>query len=93
MSTAIYRYELNITDEQTIGMPADAVILSAAFKPRDSQISLWAIVDTERTAMRATGFRIFGTGHPMPADMNEWRFVATCPMSNGLVFHVFTEAP
>jgi hypothetical protein len=88
MAKRIYKYELAITDTQTIAMPEGAEILTV--QAQRGTPCLWALVNPE---LPATERRIetFGTGHPVLSDTGvERRYVGTYQISGGsLVFHVF----
>lgn len=86
----IFRYRLDITDEQTLDLPANAEVLSVG-PPRDGldQLDMWALVDVTATKELRT-FQIFGTGHPMSATYS--RFIGTVPTHEGMfVWHVFEK--
>ncbi len=84
MSTKrIFKYPLEITDKQTIAMPANAELLSV--QVQNQQLCLWALVDT-MLPERETEIAIYGTGNPIP-DNTGWH-IDTCQL-NGLVWHVF----
>ena len=58
--TKIYKYEIAITDCQTIQLPVGATILCAQMQ--DSHLCLWADVDTlKETEDRV--ILVYGTGH------------------------------
>ena len=96
----IYRYELQVTEKQSLELPCDRRILHVAFKPGDGlTISMWAQVDTE-SCLETAVFRIYGTGHQIvygtghPMDSRDCaQFIGTCvhPDSN-FGFHVFEVA-
>ncbi len=81
----IHKYHLEIVDEQAIGMPAGAVVLSVQHQL--GKLVLWALVDTTMHERRRC-FRVVGTGDPFEGYTSDWRHVGTVQM-NGLVWHVF----
>lgn len=81
----IWKYELKVTDDQEILMPAQAKILSVG--NQDGKLCVWALVDTEQP-IAPKYFSIVGTGHPMSEDFPLKRFVGTVIMSP-FVWHVF----
>jgi hypothetical protein len=98
----IYRYQLEITDEQELELPSAHTILSVApgrqlptdfgiirplGGPFDDHIDLWAITNDSHHSVKRKVY-IVGTGHPMPA-VTLMDFTGTCVMPNGLVWHVF----
>ena len=81
----IWKWVLNVTDRQTIKMPALATLLSVQMQ--GSACCLWALCDPNAPDEQRT-LAIYGTGNPMPDDPG--RYIATFQMSGGeLVFHVF----
>lgn len=85
MKTTIYKYPLEITDRQTIAMPAGAELLSAQMQGRT--LCLWALVNPELPNELRT-IEVLGTGNPAP-EANR-RYVSTAQMMGGsLVWHVF----
>lgn len=83
----IWKYPLEITDEQVVEMPQGANILSV--QSQGSQLCLWAIVFPNRASMRERTITIYGTGHAMRTDCEE-KFLATVQQDGGaLVWHVF----
>lgn len=86
----VFKYPLEIRDEQRIAMPYVATIISA--QAQHGILCLWAVVDetappTERT------IDILGTGHHMEGDRfmgDKRKFIGTVQMMSGaLVWHVF----
>jgi hypothetical protein len=81
----IFKYELELTDEQEVTMPREAVILSVA--EQHGRLCLWAQVTPDNMLERRT-VRIYGTGNPLPTI--EGTFVGTVVMSDRtFVWHVF----
>lgn len=88
---AIYKYQLGVTDVQTVELPAGAKVLSVGTQ-RES-IFAWALVNTDRDTEPRT-FVIKGTGHPIESgELDDTRFIGTVMLSGGaLVFHIFEAA-
>jgi hypothetical protein len=63
----IYKYELEITDEQSFRLPRNSRILSAGNQL--GRLFIWAEVDTDIESELRT-FHIYGTGNPIP-ELNE----------------------
>jgi len=80
----IFKYQLDLADEQIVRMPRGAKILTVqmqGFSPY-----LWAVVDiTQPTEERWIATR--GTGHMFEGDPGV--YLGTVQLHNGLVFHVF----
>ena len=88
MEKTIWKYELEITDNQNILMPIGAEILTVQMQ--DGTPCLWALLNPEADIEKRY-IEIFGTGHPVSCDLGSARkYISTFQMSNGeLVFHVF----
>lgn len=89
MSKVIYKYPLSFRDENVVNMPKNAVILSC--QAQGGTITIWALVDVSM-GFESKVFSVFGTGHRLPDNIiHDYTFVATVQLSNGLVFHVFSQ--
>lgn len=89
MARTIYKYDLEVTDEQVLELPANAEILTVQMQ-HDAP-KLWAIVDVPQRSATVQNRRIaiYGTGHAMNQSASH-RYIATFQMRDGsLVFHVF----
>jgi hypothetical protein len=80
----IWKYTLNVVDEQTITMQAGAKILSVA--NQSGVICMWAIVDPSQLTSKRT-FEVIPTGGPMP-DKGTREFLGTIQI-DWLVLHIF----
>ena len=86
----IYKYRLELVDEQTISLPQHSVVLSAI--TQSDMIVVYVLADTAITETQDTKFRIVGTGHNFD-DHAEWKHLATVTTSHDrFVWHVFVEA-
>lgn len=88
MSSTVWKFPLNITDEQTIVAPVDPRILHLGVQ--NGQPCLWLLVDPtkERVEMK---IRILGTGWA-PADTTMWLHLGTVFEDGGrLVWHYFWD--
>ncbi|WP_312697089.1 DUF7352 domain-containing protein [Sphingobacterium mizutaii] len=84
----IYKYDVNIDDQQTVVMPEGYKILS--IQVQDREVKLWALVNPENIPV-AVKIYIRGTGHPCKGMMDK-KYISTFQMRNGqLVFHAFTD--
>jgi len=86
----IFKYSLEVTDEQKISVPAGAVVLSVA--EQKNNIVLYALVPTDNdpTITKIIDVRIVGTGHVLQFDPRDYKFIGTVNLHNGpLMFHVF----
>jgi hypothetical protein len=82
----IYKYLLEITDEQTVSMPMGAQVLSAQMQ--GIQLCIWALVEVGNVNCDRR-VRIFGTGNTVKLDGN-WKFVDSV-QERIFVWHVFVE--
>lgn len=99
----IFKYPVEITDEQFIALPKGANILTVQAKPKPrlqtkmtlepEKVFLWAIVDPEETEMEDRHILILGTGHDIPEITKTEQclgYLGTVQLQNGtLVFHIF----
>ncbi len=84
----IFKYPLAVTDEQAVFLPQGTKPLSVQTQHEEPQ--LWVLVDPEEPVLIRHTVRIFGTGHPVDIDLEQYDFMGTFQMSRGnLVFHVF----
>lgn len=82
----IWKYRLNIIDEQQLFLPVDAKILTV--QTQHGTCCLWTLVNEENTAKEFRKIAIYGTGNPLPDNPGE--YIGTFQMHGGdLVFHVF----
>lgn len=88
MTESIFRYVLEITDDQTITMPVGAHILCVErHLNSESHAEIWAMVNG-KAKMESRRFIFRGTGNHM--DGTEGRYVGTIQTNNGvLVWHLF----
>jgi hypothetical protein len=85
----IWKYELSITDRQTVMIPAWGRILSVQMQK--GVACLWVLVNPENEKVKRH-FAIYGTGHPVKPPGQNRQFVGTIQLNGGdLVFHVFEE--
>lgn len=77
----------------TMELPKGAVILSCGLQT--IKICVWAKVDPNQTEMVEVEFYIFGTGWPIPDEIdNGLQFIGTVMISDGLyVYHIFIKQP
>lgn len=80
----IYKYELEIRENQWVDLPYGAQLLSVG--EQNGKLFVWARVDRERQG-DAILFRIYGTG--LLFELDPGRFLGTVQMQNGLVWHVY----
>ena len=85
MIKTIFKYPLEVIDEQTIEMPSGAQILTVQMQR--GLLYLWALVPVAAPMMQR---RIIthGTEHPVPPTTGE--YIGTYQLDGGsLIFHVF----
>lgn len=81
----IWKWELAVTDSQTVMMPNGAKVLDAQMQK--NSLFVWALCD-ENAEKEIRHFAIYGTGNPIPGDPG--CYIGTFQMLSGeLVFHVF----
>ena len=83
----IWKFPLKVLDEQHITAPHIEKVLSV--QVQFGVPCLWALVDP-RADKEPYAVRVYGTGNPIPYDVDKFDFVDTFQLSGGeLVFHVF----
>lgn len=88
MTDTVWKFELKLTDEQTIVVTEDARILSAQMQ--FDKLCVWVRLNPQTPQQQRRIF-VHGTGH----DVSHYagRHLGTVQIGNGtLVFHVFEEA-
>jgi hypothetical protein len=86
MSRTIYKYTLEIVDNQSIEVPTGAEFLTVQIQ--HGKLCVWAIVDPSRRT-EFEHFFIVGTGHPIPS-LETLQHLGTVQLAGGsLVWHVF----
>lgn len=89
---AIYKYPLELKDEQTIALPKGAHILSVQWIR--GSICIYALVDLDAKECEARQFVIISTDQPIASDTTPvvHNFLGTIHNDNQwLVFHVFEK--
>lgn len=88
MINKIFKYDLELTDKQTIDLPTNAIILTVQYQ--HGGLRLWAKVD-ENTTTRKRKIRIIGTGHEF--EGYNWLYITTVQDLEGLlIWHIFEDA-
>jgi hypothetical protein len=83
----IWKYRLQLIDEQVIAMPSGAHILT--IQMQNGSPHIWALVNPEKPET-PRHFATYGTGHEVSAASQAGDFIGTYQLINGgLVFHVF----
>ena len=83
----IWKFSLEVTDEQIIEMPENALMLD--IKTQFGKPCMWALVNPDAEKVKRK-FYTFGTGHDVKVDSSILRHLGTYTMDNDrLVFHVF----
>lgn len=82
----IWKYEIKITNEQTLELPLNAEILIAQ-RQYDTPC-VWVKVEERIGQKEKRTIEVFGTGHPMSDEPR--RYIGTIQIAGGgLVWHVF----
>ncbi len=81
----IWKFQLELTDRQTLSMPIGAELLTIQVQRDVPQ--LWALCNPDAEKEPRT-IAIYGTGHLVPNEYG--KYIATFQISNGaLIFHAF----
>jgi hypothetical protein len=87
MTESIWKFPLEVTDEQSVSMPEGAEII--ALQIQREVPCVWAIVDPQKKPEKRF-FRTFGTGQPLFEVMSHYKYIGSYQISNGnFVGHVF----
>lgn len=85
----MWKYALNMTDDQVVMMPRGASVLS--FQIQNEVPTIWSLVDSDQPTVSRRVI-IVGTGHDA-SDTNGMFYVGTAQFGGGsLVLHLFVEA-
>lgn len=85
----IFKYQLDLTDIQTIQIQRPIKILSAQIQ--SGRICVWALVDEESKFTRGVEFIIIGTGNPIESDLLDgFKYLSTI-QDESFVWHIFVE--
>jgi hypothetical protein len=83
----IYKYPVQIEDEQTIEIPLLSKVLTVQIQHGKPYI--WVAVDTDSKVVPFK-FKLYGTGHPITNDSNYSTYIGTFQLCSGdLVFHLY----
>jgi hypothetical protein len=90
MARVIFKYALDIKDQQIIQMPADARLLHVGeqFVNGMTGLFLWALVDQDQPLAKRM-IAIVGTDNPVFGELGA--HVGTALMTYGAVWHVFDQ--
>jgi len=86
MTQTIWKYPLLLTDEQVIAVPENSSVLDVQFQ--GDTLCLWVLLD-DTDARVATVIHIYGTGHPLPDDVDEYHIGTVQQPSQGFIWHCF----
>jgi hypothetical protein len=86
-SRRIYKYDLEVTDEQIMELPAGAEFLHVGVQTgtTSTTVQLWAIVDPSADPEQRR-FIIHGTGHPVARSLHASAHIGTVIAADGHVF-------
>lgn len=84
----VYKYLLETNKAQSeIELPKGAEVLTV--NEQGGGLHLWALVDPENKPETRV-FEVYGTGHKIPKDGHERKFISTIFINGGqFVFHAF----
>ena len=86
---SIYKYELEVDDEQLLTLPANAAILTVQVVGNVPY--LYAVVDLDTEETEERHILTFGTGHQIEDDLKA-HYVGSYQLLDGkLVYHVFEK--
>jgi len=84
----VYKYNLEITDTQTLHLPKNVDILSV--ENQNGYLVLYALVNEQEKIFEYVDISVIGTGHQI--SFTTYTFIGTVSFSGGtLMFHVFSH--
>ena len=85
----IWKYELQLIDRQLVPI-GDSAAKPLSVAEQNGKLTMWVELDTScvDVGIFAICVDIFGTGNPL---RDTGAYLGTVPMSNGLIWHVYTE--
>jgi hypothetical protein len=86
MNNRIWKYVLEITDQQTLSLPVGAKILSV--HNQNNNICLWVMVDMFSQEYEDRIIEMFGTGPGFYIDEKERTYIGTVVLEK-YVWHIF----
>lgn len=90
MDKRIYKYDLEITEEQSIEIQKNYRILS--IQSQKDSLRLWALIDKDETIFEKIDIRIYGTGKTLPENISAFQHYTTIELCDGnLVWHIFLK--
>lgn len=82
----IFKYELDFEEMQTIEIPSENILTA---KGQYGKIVIYALIDTDIPPIEYK-FLMVGTGHQIGYDTNNFKFLDTVKLANGMyMMHVF----
>jgi len=84
----IFKYPIEIVDEQVLVLPLGARVLSAIAQGDD--LVVYALVEPTVEFKKNVEIRIIGTGHDVTFDLQKFKFLNSISTWGGrLIWHVF----
>lgn len=87
MNLRIFKYPLEITDEQVLHLPMRSKFLDV--QTQDGELVMWVLHDTNLPTRKVT-IRIYGTGNPVDEFVDDAEFIASAQYGPW-VWHVFAR--
>ncbi|MCK9369278.1 hypothetical protein M0R04_05005 [Candidatus Dojkabacteria bacterium] len=84
----IYKYKLEITDNQKVTLPVDSDFLSCQMQ--NGELCMWVLVNPNEKETFTAEILVIGTGNPIKEDLDNYGHMATV-QDGSLVWHVFGE--
>lgn len=83
----IFKYQLGADEKQYVSLPKDSEILTV--QAQKGNPCLWALVDTQNH-FEERCIEIFGTGHEIPNDGMDRKYISTFQLDGGtFIYHAF----
>lgn len=83
----VYKYILEAKELQTIRIPSNQIL---SIESQMNDIVVYALVDLEQSKEFKYEFVVYGTGHDININIEDYKFLGTVKMHNdSLMFHAF----
>lgn len=85
---SIYKYDLPVTDKNTLQLPVGAEVLSLI--EQNNKLVLYCLIPIYETEMEFYEVLMFGTGDKITTDLSDYTFIGTVGIHlNSVIVHAF----
>jgi len=91
MINKVFKYDVEIKDNQTIYLPVGSRFLRIGNKIGNSVMSIWAMVNSREPLKIPLDLVVLGTGNVTEIDLDMFVHLDTVIMNSQLVWHVYAN--